>query len=80
RDLSHKVLLKSRDEFGDIAKAVSHSQENLKEVFGNQRAACKELNDIASQVTLCMEEANEAINEEFTQIEQLASAMSQMVG
>ncbi len=80
RDLSHKVLLKSRDEFGDIAKAVSHSQENLKAVFNNQRAACKELNDIASQVTLCMEEANEAINEEFTQIEQLASAMSQMVG
>ncbi|WP_421210103.1 methyl-accepting chemotaxis protein [Aeromonas sp. 602396] len=80
RDLSHKVLLKSQDEFGDIAKAVSHSQENLKAVFNNQRAACKELNDIASQVTLCMEEANEAINEEFTQIEQLASAMSQMVG
>ncbi|PKQ81530.1 chemotaxis protein [Aeromonas sobria] len=80
RDLSHKVLLRSRDEFGDIAKAVSHSQENLKEVFGNQRIACKELNDIASQVTLCMEEAHEAISEEFTQIEQLASAMSQMVG
>ena len=80
RDLSHKVLLRSRDEFGDIAKAVSHSQENLKEVFGNQRVACKELNDIASQVTLCMEEAHEAISEEFTQIEQLASAMSQMVG
>ena len=80
KDLSHKVLLKSRDEFGDIAKAVAHSQENLKEVFGTQRVACKELNDIASQVTLCMEEANEAINEEFTQIEQLASAMSQMVG
>jgi methyl-accepting chemotaxis protein len=80
KDLSHSVLLKSRDEFGDIAKAVAHSQENLKEVFGTQRAACKELNDIASQVTLCMEEANEAINEEFTQIEQLASAMSQMVG
>ncbi|MGL4249869.1 MAG: methyl-accepting chemotaxis protein [Aeromonas sp.] len=80
RDLSHKVQLKSRDEFGDIAKAVSHSQENLKAVFGSQRSACKELNDIASQVTLCMEEANEAISEEFTQIEQLASAMSQMVG
>ncbi|MGE6194670.1 methyl-accepting chemotaxis protein [Aeromonas media] len=80
KDLSHSVLLKSRDEFGDIAKAVAHSQENLKEVFGTQRAACKELNDIASQVTLCMDEANEAINEEFTQIEQLASAMSQMVG
>ncbi|MFM5174869.1 methyl-accepting chemotaxis protein [Aeromonas caviae] len=80
KDLSHSVLLNSRDEFGDIAKAVAHSQENLKEVFGTQRVACKELNDIASQVTLCMEEANEAINEEFTQIEQLASAMSQMVG
>lgn len=80
KDLSHSVLLKSRDEFGDIAKAVAHSQDNLKEGFGTQRAACKELNDIASQVTLCMEEANEAINEEFTQIEQLASAMSQMVG
>ena len=76
KDLSHRVLLKSRDEFGDIAKAVAHSQENLKEVFGTQRVACKELNDIASQVTLCMEEANEAISEEFTQIEQLASAMS----
>ncbi|PTT50893.1 methyl-accepting chemotaxis protein, partial [Aeromonas sp. HMWF014] len=75
-----KVLLKSRDEFGDIAKAVAHSQENLKQVFGTQRVACKEINDIASQVTLCMEEANEAISEEFTQIEQLASAMSQMVG
>ncbi|WP_219604418.1 methyl-accepting chemotaxis protein [Aeromonas caviae] len=80
KDLSHSVLLKSRDEFGDIAKAVAHSQENLKEVFGTQRAACKKLNEIASQVTLCMDEANEAINEEFTQIEQLASAMSQMVG
>ncbi len=80
KDLSHSVLLKSRDEFGDIAKAVAHAQENLKEVFGTQRAACKELNEIASQVTLCMDEANEAINEEFTQIEQLASAMSQMVG
>ncbi len=80
KDLSHSVLLNSRDEFGDIAKAVAHSQENLKEVFGTQRAACKELNEIASQVTLCMDEANEAINEEFTQIEQLASAMSQMVG
>ncbi|WP_421187502.1 methyl-accepting chemotaxis protein [Aeromonas sanarellii] len=80
KDLSHSVLLNSRDEFGDIAKAVAHSQENLKEVFGTQRVACKELNDIASQVTLCMEEANEAISEEFTQIEQLASAMSQMVG
>ena len=80
KDLSHSVLLKSRDEFGDIAKAVAHSQENLQQVFGTQRAACKELNEIASQVTLCMDEANEAINEEFTQIEQLASAMSQMVG
>ena len=80
KELCHWVLLKSRDEFGDIAKAVAHSQENLKEVFGTQRAACKELNEIASQVTLCMDEANEAINEEFTQIEQLASAMSQMVG
>ncbi|PJG57705.1 methyl-accepting chemotaxis protein [Aeromonas cavernicola] len=79
RDLSHKVQLKSSDEFGDIAKAVSHSQENLKEVFGRQRGVCQELNEIASQVTLCMEEANDAIQEEFAQIEQLASAMSQMV-
>ena len=31
-------------------------------------------------MTLAWDEANEAINEEFTQIEQLASAMSQMVG
>ncbi|MFM4965756.1 methyl-accepting chemotaxis protein [Aeromonas bivalvium] len=80
KDLSHRVELASRDEFGDIAKAVAHSQEELKQVFGEQRVACKELNDIASQVTLCMEEANEAIREEFNQIEQLASAMTQMVG
>jgi methyl-accepting chemotaxis protein len=80
KDLSHRVELASKDEFGDIAKAVAHSQNELKKVFGSQRLACKELNDIASQVTLCMEEANEAINEEFVQIEQLASAMTQMVG
>ena len=41
KDLSHSVLLKSRDEFGDIAKAVAHSQENPRGVFGTQRAACK---------------------------------------
>ena len=80
RDLSHSVLLKSRDEFGDIAK-VAHSQDNLK---GGVRHPASRLQGSSMtsppQVTLCMEEANEAINEEFTQIEQLASAMSQMVG
>ncbi|ENY71334.1 methyl-accepting chemotaxis protein [Aeromonas diversa] len=78
QDLSHRVELNSKDEFGDIARAVSHSQNHLREVFGNQRSISKELGEIASQVTLCMEEANESISEEFKQIEQLAGAMSEM--
>jgi methyl-accepting chemotaxis protein len=79
-DLSHAVQLNSNDEFGDIAKAVAHSQTNLKQVFSSQRIVCRELNDIASQVTLCMEEVNEAISEEFTLIEQLTREMDNMVG
>ncbi|QFI55922.1 methyl-accepting chemotaxis protein [Aeromonas simiae] len=78
KDLSHSVELDSKDEFGDIARAVADSQSHLRQVFGEQRGISKELGDISSQVTLCMEEAYESINEEFRQIEQLAGAMSEM--
>lgn len=78
QDLSHKVELTCRDEFGDIARALANSQDHLRDVFGNQRAISKEMGDLASQVSLCMEEANESISEEFKQIEQLAGAMSEM--
>ncbi|OOF26805.1 methyl-accepting chemotaxis protein [Salinivibrio proteolyticus] len=78
RDLSEPIEMNSRDEFGDLARELETSRQQLVDVIDAQRQAADELSSLAEIMTISMAETKESAQEQFAEIDQLASAMSEM--
>ncbi|MGF1700638.1 methyl-accepting chemotaxis protein [Photobacterium makurazakiensis] len=78
RDLSQPIEMNCRDEYGDLARELEKTRLQLRDVICNQRDASGELSGLAEVMSISMVETKESAQEEFNEIDQLASAMSEM--
>ena len=77
-DLSQPITMVCRDEFGDLSRDLEQSRCQLNAVFIAQRQAASALSQSAEVMSLMMEQTKESSQEEFAEIDQLASAMAEM--
>ena len=68
----------SKDELGNVARMVCNETGKMQETFKTQGKIAEELTGHIEPLMTCMEIVNEAIEEEFGQIELLATAMTEM--
>ncbi|PSW15101.1 methyl-accepting chemotaxis protein [Photobacterium sanctipauli] len=78
RDLSQPIEMDCRDEYGELAQELEKTRLQLRDVICNQRDASGELSGLAEVMSISMVETKESAQEEFNEIDQLASAMSEM--
>ena len=78
QNLSEPVEMNCKDEFGDLARELNKTRLQLKSVVENQLSASQELSSLTEIMTISMEGTKEAAQEEFVEIDQLATAMSEM--
>ncbi|WP_434356957.1 methyl-accepting chemotaxis protein [Parasalinivibrio latis] len=78
RDLSVEVDMDCKDEYGDIAREIERARLRLLDVVKMQRDSSAELGGHSEIMTISMEETRESAKEQFKEIDQLASAMSEM--
>ncbi|MEC6798404.1 methyl-accepting chemotaxis protein [Photobacterium sp. S4TG1] len=77
-DLSQPIAMACRDEFGELSRELEQSRCQLKAAFIAQRQAATTLSQSAEVMSLMMEQTKESSQEEFAEIDQLASAMAEM--
>ncbi|WP_375751410.1 methyl-accepting chemotaxis protein [Vibrio sp. HN007] len=78
KNLSEPITLDCKDEYGDLASELEKTRIQLQDVIGAQVAASEELSTLTEVMTMSMSETKESTQEEFAEIDQLASAMSEM--
>ncbi|MFG0770709.1 methyl-accepting chemotaxis protein [Vibrio plantisponsor] len=78
RDLSEVIEMECKDEYGELAKELEKTRLQLKELILAQVDASQELTAMTEIMTLSMSETKESAQEEFNEIDQLATAMSEM--
>ncbi|MGL6147067.1 MAG: methyl-accepting chemotaxis protein [Plesiomonas sp.] len=78
KDLTSPIVMPCRDEFGDMARVLEQTRLNLHNIVETQTSTSQELTAIAEMMSVAMSETGEATKEEFAEIDQLASAMSEM--
>lgn len=78
KDLSQKVDMDCKDEYGDVARELETTRYQLQDVIKTQITASQELMTLTEVMTLSMAETKESSQEEFNEIDQLATAMSEM--
>lgn len=67
-----------KDEYGDVARELEKTRRQLHDVIQMQINASDELATLTEVMTLSMSETKESAQEEFNEIDQLATAMSEM--
>lgn len=77
-DLSQPIAMRCSDEFGELSRELEQSRCQLKAVLIAQRQAATTLSQSAEVMSLMMEQTKESSQEEFAEIDQLASAMAEM--
>lgn len=77
-DLSSPILLQCKDEYGDVARELEKTRSQLQELIKVQVSSSQELAGLTEVMTLSMSETKESAQEEFEEIDQLATAMSEM--
>ncbi|EGU49250.1 methyl-accepting chemotaxis protein [Vibrio ichthyoenteri ATCC 700023] len=77
-DLSSPILLQCKDEYGDVARELEKTRSQLQELIKVQWNSSQELAGLTEVMTLSMSETKESAQEEFEEIDQLATAMSEM--
>ncbi|ANS86386.1 Methyl-accepting chemotaxis serine transducer [Vibrio scophthalmi] len=77
-DLSSPILLQCKDEYGDVARELEKTRSQLQELIKVQLSSSQELAGLTEVMTLSMSETKESAQEEFEEIDQLATAMSEM--
>ncbi|CAH0532488.1 hypothetical protein VST7929_00318 [Vibrio stylophorae] len=77
-DLQQSIIMPGRDEFCDLAKALEQTREQLHRLVDGQRRAGEELTSLAEVMAISMEETKDSAEEQFSEIDQLASAMDEM--
>lgn len=78
KDLSVPIELACKDEYGDVARELDKTRVQLQEMIKLQVDASQELAGLTEVMTLSMSETKESAQEEFNEIDQLATAMSEM--
>ncbi|MDA0149723.1 methyl-accepting chemotaxis protein [Vibrio sp. LaRot3] len=77
-DLSSPINLQCKDEYGDVARELEKTRSRLQELIKMQVSSSQELAGLTEIMTLSMSETKESAQEEFNEIDQLATAMSEM--
>ncbi|MBY7903401.1 methyl-accepting chemotaxis protein [Vibrio fluvialis] len=78
RDLSEPISMDCKDEYGDVARELEKTRLQLQELIKTQVNASQELTALTEVMTMSMSETKESAQEEFNEIDQLATAMSEM--
>ncbi|MDQ2163074.1 MULTISPECIES: methyl-accepting chemotaxis protein [Vibrio] len=78
RDLSTPINMECKDEYGDVARELEKTRRQLQDVIKMQVDASQELSSLTEVMTISMSETKDSAQEEFNEIDQLATAMSEM--
>lgn len=78
KDLSRSIAMDCKDEYGDVARELERTHQQLQGVIRLQLSSSKELAELTEVMTMSMSETKESAQEEFNEIDQLATAMSEM--
>ncbi|HHG3230234.1 TPA: methyl-accepting chemotaxis protein [Vibrio parahaemolyticus] len=78
KNLSVPFGMDCKDEYGDVARELEKTRRQLHDVIQMQIYASDELATLTEVMTLSMSETKESAQEEFNEIDQLATAMSEM--
>lgn len=78
KDLTVPVLMECKDEYGDVARELEKTRVHLQDIIKTQVTTSQELATLTEIMTLSMSETKESSQEEFQEIDQLATAMSEM--
>ena len=78
KNLSVPFGMECKDEYGDVARELEKTRRQLHDVIQMQINASDELSTLTEVMTLSMSETKESAQEEFNEIDQLATAMSEM--
>lgn len=78
KDLSQTISMDCQDEYGDVARELEKTRFQLQDVISAQINASQELTSLSEVMTMSMSETKASAQEEFQEIDQLATAMSEM--
>ncbi|MCG3723372.1 methyl-accepting chemotaxis protein [Vibrio cincinnatiensis] len=78
RDLSEPIVMECKDEYGDVARELEITRHQLQELIKVQINTSQELTALTEVMTISMSETKDSAQEEFNEIDQLATAMSEM--
>ena len=78
KNLSVPFGMDCKDEYGDVARELETTRRQLHDVIQMQINSSEELSTLTEVMTLSMSETKESAQEEFNEIDQLATAMSEM--
>ncbi|SJL85384.1 methyl-accepting chemotaxis protein [Vibrio palustris] len=78
RDLSQPIAMECKDEYGDVARELEKTRLQLNDLIKNQIQSSNELAEITGVMATSMAETKQSAQEEFNEIDMLATAMSEM--
>lgn len=78
KNLSVPIHMDCKDEYGDVARELEKTRVQLHDMVKAQLASSYELFALTEVMTISMSETKESAQEEFNEIDQLATAMSEM--
>jgi methyl-accepting chemotaxis protein len=78
RNLSDPIELDCKDEYGDLARELEKTRRQLQDVIKLQVGSSEELASLSEVMSIAMSETLDSAKEEFNEVDQLATAMSQM--
>ncbi|WP_192889929.1 methyl-accepting chemotaxis protein [Vibrio bathopelagicus] len=78
KNLSVPIQMDCKDEYGDVARELEKTRVQLHDMVKAQIASSDELFALTEVMTISMSETKDSAQEEFNEIDQLATAMSEM--
>ncbi|MEZ8313441.1 methyl-accepting chemotaxis protein [Vibrio splendidus] len=78
KNLSVPIEMDCKDEYGDVACELEKTRVQLNDMIKTQVASSDELFALTEVMTISMSETKDSAQEEFDEIDQLATAMSEM--
>ncbi|MEZ8860533.1 methyl-accepting chemotaxis protein [Vibrio sp. 10N.247.311.51] len=78
KNLSVPIQMDCKDEYGDVARELEKTRVQLNDMIKTQVASSDELFALTEVMTISMSETKDSVQEEFNEIDQLATAMSEM--
>lgn len=76
--LEEYAHLTSKDELGDLARMVCSATGPVQQALQRQGKSALELGEVSESLLTCMEIITDSMDEEFLQIDQVATAMNEM--